>query len=87
MLDKRLEKAKKALTRGDSVGARRDLQIFVMEVELLHRLGGKQEARSEKSEVRSQTPVMTSEAYALLKYNAEYLIDGLPEREKAGSRK
>jgi hypothetical protein len=25
---------------------------------------------------------MTSEAYALLKYNAEYLIERLPDREK-----
>jgi hypothetical protein len=25
---------------------------------------------------------MTSEAYALLKYNAEYLIERLPEKEK-----
>ncbi len=29
---------------------------------------------------RSQTPVLTAEGYALLKYNAEYLIDRLPER-------
>ena len=27
---------------------------------------------------------MTSEAYALLKYNAEYLIDKLPERHGKG---
>ena len=84
ILDKRLEKAKQALTRGDSVIARRDLQIFVMEVDLVNRLGEKQEGRSQKSETRSQKPVITSEAYALLKYNAEYLIDRLPERRNEG---
>lgn len=81
VLDKRLEMAKKALMRGDSVGARRNLQIFVVEVELVNRLGEKQEDRGQKTEVRGQKPVMTSEAYALLKYNAEYLIDRLPERQ------
>ncbi|MCL4540513.1 MAG: hypothetical protein M1378_13095, partial [Bacteroidetes bacterium] len=80
ILDKRLEKAKRALTRGDSVQARRDLQIFVMEVELVNRLGEKQKGRSQRSEIRGQKPVMSSEAYALLKYNAEYLIDRLPEK-------
>lgn len=84
VLDRRLDMAKRALTRGDSVVARRDLQIFVMEVELVNRLGEKEEARSQKPEVRGQKPVMTSEAYALLKYNAEYLIDRLPERPGRG---
>ena len=86
VLDKRLEKTKQALTRGDSVGARRDLQIFVMEVELVNRLGEKEETRSQKPEIRGQKPVMTSEAYALLKYNAEYLIDRLPERHGRGEK-
>ncbi len=81
ILDRRLEKAKQALTKGDSAIARRDLQIFMMEVELVNRLGEKQEGRNQRSEVRDQKPVMTSEAYALLKYNAEYLIERLPERE------
>ncbi len=34
---------------------------------------------SKKMGVEIRTPIMTSEAYALLKYNAEYLIDRLPE--------
>ena len=80
VLDKRLEKAKQALMRGDSAKARRELQIFVMEVELVYNLGEGREGRSKKSETRGKKPAMTSEAYALLKYNAEYLIDRLPER-------
>ena len=42
-----------------------------MEVEMLNDV-------SKKFEDRKQAPIMTSEAYALLKYNAEYLIDKLP---------
>ncbi|HUI30329.1 MAG TPA: hypothetical protein VLX91_08930 [Candidatus Acidoferrales bacterium] len=72
VLDKRLGKARDDLAKKDSVKARRDLQIFVMEVELLNSL-------SKKLEDRKQNPIMTSKAYALLKYNAEYLIDKLPE--------
>ena len=72
--------AKQALTKGDSAITRRDLQIFVMEVELVNRLGEKKEDRGQKLEVRGRKPVMSSEAYALLKYNAEYVIDRLPER-------
>ena len=73
VLDRRLDKARAELSRKDSVGARRDLAIFVMEVELLNNL-------SKKLEARGLHPIMTSEAYALLKYNGEYLIDRLPER-------
>ncbi|HUI31283.1 MAG TPA: hypothetical protein VLX91_13825 [Candidatus Acidoferrales bacterium] len=72
VLDRRLDRAKTELSKRDSVGAKRDLQIFVMEVELLNNL-------TKKLEDRKQNPIMTSEAYALLKYNAEYLIDKLPE--------
>ena len=80
VLDRRLDKAKRELSRGDSVRARKDLKIFVMEVEMLNNLSKKIEARNKKSEVRDKSSIMTSEAYALLKYNAEYLIDRLPER-------
>ncbi|MFZ1082836.1 MAG: hypothetical protein WAO19_13035, partial [Candidatus Kryptoniota bacterium] len=71
VLDKRLDKAQAELSKKDSVDARKDLEIFVMEVELLNDVS--------KIEARGRTPIMTSEAYALLKYNAEYLIDRLPE--------
>jgi hypothetical protein len=71
VLDGRLNKAQAELSKKDSVDARKDLEIFVMEVELLNDV-------SKSFETRNQKQVMTSEAYALLKYNAEYLIDRLP---------
>jgi hypothetical protein len=77
VLDRRLNKAKDKLFRKDSVGARRDLEIFVMEVEMLNEVSAKLVGRRE-------TPIVTSEGYALLKYNAEYLIDKLPGRHGRG---
>ncbi len=71
VLDARLIKAGVELSKKDSVDARQDLEIFVMEVEVLNDV-------SKKLEDSKQAPIMTSEAYALLKYNAEYLIDSLP---------
>ncbi|MGO9480775.1 MAG: hypothetical protein ACLP05_03195 [Candidatus Kryptoniota bacterium] len=79
VLDTRLDKAKIELSRKDSTDARQDLEIFVMEVEMLNDVNKKLEGGGQKSEVGSQKSIMTSEAYALLKYNAEYLIDRLPE--------
>ncbi len=79
VLDARLNKAQSELSKKDSVDARQDLEIFVMEVELLNDVNEKLEGGGLKSEVGSQKSIMTSEAYALLKYNAEYLIDRLPE--------
>ena len=77
VLDARLNKAKAELSKKDSVDARQDLEIFVMEVEMLN-------DASTKIVTRKQAPIMTSEAYALLKYNAEYLIDRLPEKDGKG---
>ncbi len=73
VLDRRLEKARRVLMQNDSIRARKELETFVMEVELINDISGRMEKRD-------QRPVMTSEAYALLKYNAEYLIDRLPDR-------
>ncbi|MCL5020607.1 MAG: hypothetical protein M1339_02870, partial [Bacteroidetes bacterium] len=66
VLDKRLEMAKRVLDRGDSVMARRNLEIFVMEVELLNNL-------STKLVKRGEEPIITSEGYLSLKLNAEYV--------------
>jgi hypothetical protein len=75
-LDKRLEKARKELSKRDSTKARKELEKFVKKVEKLRK-------RSEEAEQKNKSDqvVMTSEAYALLKFNAEYLIDGLPEKK------
>ncbi len=86
VLDRRLEKARQLLLQNDSIRARKELETFVMEVELINDMSGKMEKRdrSDRESLRegplSGKPVMTSEAYALLKYNAEYLIDRLPDR-------
>jgi hypothetical protein len=66
-LDAKLDNAKRQLQRNNTTAARNTLQAFVNEVEALwkgeeHPYGGKQ---------------ITSEAYALLKFNAEYLISQL----------
>ncbi len=78
-LDRRLDKAKDALTRSDSVKARLELALFVQEVEQLYGKEDKGERSKEKGK-----EVLTSEGYALLKYNAEYLIDRLPEKHGRG---
>ena len=64
-LDKRLDKARRAIERGDSSKAKKELEKFVRKVEKIRRRGEQQ---------------MTSEAYALFKFNAEYLISKLPRR-------
>jgi len=66
-IQNRLQKARRELVRGDSVKARRELVKLVRKVDRLQRRGER---------------VMTSEAYALLKYNTEYLIERLPERRR-----
>ncbi len=78
-LDRRLDKAKDVLTKGDSVKARLELELFVKEVEQLY---GKED-QGERSKEKGKE-VLTSEGYALLKYNAEYLIDRLPGRHERG---
>ncbi len=66
-IENRLQKARRELVRGDSVKARKELLKLVRKVDRLQRRGER---------------VMTSESYALLKYNTEYLIERLPERRR-----
>jgi len=66
-IENRLQKARRELVRGDSVKARRELEKLIRKVDRLQRRGER---------------VMTGEAYALLKYNTEYLIERLPERRR-----
>jgi hypothetical protein len=66
-LNAKLDNAKAQLNRNNKTAARNTLQAFLNEVEALwkgeeHPYGGKQ---------------ITSEAYALLKFNAEYLVSKL----------
>lgn len=60
-LDQKLDNAKAQLQRNNKTAARNMLHAFINEVEALNKGGGQ----------------ITSEAYALLKFNAEYLISKL----------
>ena len=60
-LDQKLNNARQQLERGNTKSAKNILEAFVNEVEALNKQGKQ----------------ITSEAYALLKYNAEYLISKL----------
>lgn len=51
--------------------AKKVLESFVREVEILNRISAK-----------GKKQYLTSDAYALLKYNAQYVIDQLPEKKK-----
>jgi hypothetical protein len=78
-LDKRLEKARAELLKGDSIKARKELEKFVKKVEKLYKESDEEEGKNKPEKV-----VITSEGFALLKYNAEYLIDRLPKKQKGG---
>jgi nucleotide-binding universal stress UspA family protein len=78
-LDKRLEKARAELLKGDSIKARKELKKFVKKVEKLYKESDEEEGKNKPEKV-----VITSEGFALLKYNAEYLIDRLPKKQKEG---
>jgi hypothetical protein len=60
-LEKRLTKAQQELTKGDTLKTSRELEKFIKKVE----------------RISKHNDIMTSEAYALLKYNAEYLLERL----------
>jgi hypothetical protein len=86
-IEHRLTMAQRELQDGDSVKARRDLQMLVNKVDRIWKRGQIVEKKHEHDrgdwwQHRKDWVVMTSEAYALLKYNIEYLIDKLPERER-----
>jgi hypothetical protein len=82
-IEKRLEIAKRFLERQDSVKARKELEKLVQKVERIwKRSQDEHKKQGRDKEWKQDKSVMTSEAYALLKYNSEYLIDRLPQKEK-----
>ena len=93
-IEQRLKKAKRELERRDSVLARRELEKLVAKVERLWKRSEDDEERKHGKDRKNwwrrdkdDRVVITSEAYALLKYNTEYLIDRLPDRKpKKGSK-
>ena len=74
-LDKKLENAQKQIDKGNNKSARNILNAFLNELEALYKnhhiteKGGQGHGEG--------PPFITDEAYALLKYNAEYLIEQL----------
>ncbi len=74
-LDKKLEKAKAELIKGDTKEAIEKLKSFIHEVAGLYKEGKEKEEKHEKE--KEGHSHITSEAYALLKYNAVYLIERL----------
>lgn len=84
-LDKKLENAKEKLKKGDIKEAIEKLKSFIHEIEALYKEDKndkdddkKEKAKKGKKEKEDQRDGhITSEAYALLKYNAKYLIEQL----------
>ncbi len=74
-LDKKLEKAKAELVKGDTKEAIEKLKSFIHEVEALYKEDKEKKEKHEKE--KEGHSHITSEAYALLKYNAQYLIEQL----------
>jgi hypothetical protein len=87
-LDKRLTQTRDLVVK-DKIGAAKNrLEKFLNKVEKLWNRQQKEEARNRKN----PRIIFTSEAYALLKYNGEYLLDHLtetkePKEDKKGKEK
>jgi hypothetical protein len=81
-LDKRLIITKDLIAKDKIGAAKARLQMFLNKVERLWSRQEKEEARNRKN----PRIIFTSEAYALLKYNGEYLLDHLVENKKDKDR-
>lgn len=92
-LDEKLNKAKKKLEKGDTKEAIEKLKSFIHEVEALYKEDkedehgdkDKKDKDEDKDKEDHRHEHITSEAYALLKYNAQYLIERLGG-EKEGKK-
>jgi len=86
-IEKRLEKAKKELSKRDSTKARKELEKLVDKVERTWKRSQDEEKKHKgEQRQRKEDVILTSEAYALLKYNTEYLIDRLPSEKKKSKK-
>jgi hypothetical protein len=90
-IERRLMMAQRHLRDGDSVKARMDLQQLINKVDRIWKRSQQEDNKhdhdkGDRLRDRKDRVIMTSEAYALLKYNTEYLIDRLPQREKHPGR-
>ena len=81
-LDKRLDQTRELIVKNKIGAAKNRLEKFLHKVEQLWDRQQKEEKRNKKS----PKIIFTSEAYALLKYNGEYLLDHLTENKKDKDR-
>jgi hypothetical protein len=81
-LDKRLDKVKDLLVSYKFPQAKNELQKFLNKVEKLWNRQQIEEAKNKKN----PKIIFTSEAYALLKYNAEYLVQRLTVKKQKGDK-
>jgi len=82
-IELQLLKAKRELTKGDSVQARKELEKLLQKVERIWKRSQEEEKKHKGDRwERKDNVIMASEAYALLKYNTEYLVDRLPREKK-----
>jgi hypothetical protein len=77
-LEKRLTQTRDLIVKDKMGAAKNRLEKFLHKVEKLWDRQQKEEARNKKN----PKIIFTSEAYALLKYNGEYLLDHLTETKE-----
>ena len=96
-LDEKLEKAREWLEKEDNKEAVEKLRAFIHEVDGLYKEDSEGKDKNEKTAAKARKESkseqghhehITSEAYALLKYNAQYLIDrlGVEKKERKGEK-
>ncbi len=79
-IEQRYQRAKQELLSRDSVQARRELESLVQKIERIWKRSQEDEQREKREKKEKIEVIMTSESYALLKYNTEYVINLLPEK-------
>jgi hypothetical protein len=79
-IEQRYQRAKLELMRRDSIQARRELESLVQKIDRDWKRSQEDEQREKRESKVKVENIMTSESYALLKYNTEYLINLLPEK-------
>jgi hypothetical protein len=77
-LDNHLENAQKHLARGDSVNARKEIEKFQEKVDKEYQKTSDDQKKGKAPDKR----FVTEEGWKLLYFNAQYIIDRLPEKSK-----
>ncbi len=79
-IEQRYQRAKQELLRRDSVQARKELETLVQKIERIWKRSQEDEQREKRDSKEKVEDIMTSESYALLKFNTECVINLLPEK-------